>query len=202
MMEGGGVLAKAGETLVTITESIPFECYGGALSAAGASLRNAGDCLSQSGANARNKFAAEMCADECREGAVCLEECSVKFTAFIAEEMEYVPLNLPPSLPKSLAGASKNAEMAGRVMFSQGMKGGKGKQDDIDREALGRFLEGVSVNLKEVHAALKTQEVDCEDWPVMCGHFEKAAEKFLLSSNEIRGIAPAKPSGRSFMKGS
>ena len=118
------------------------------MSAAGASLRNAGDCLSQSGANARNKFAAEMCADECREGAVCLEECSVKFTAFIAEEMEYVPLNLPPSLPKSLARASKNAEMAGRVMFSQGMKGGKGKQDDIDREALGRFLEGVSVNLK------------------------------------------------------
>lgn len=166
-----------------------------------ASLRNAGDCLSQAGANTRNKFAAEMAGDECRESAVCLEECSEKMAAFITDEMEYVPLNLPNSLPEFLADASKNAEMAGRVMFSQGMKGGKGKQEDVDREALGKFLEGLSVSLKNVHAVLEAQEVACGGWSVMCGHFEKAADKFLLSSNEIRGIAPAKPTGRSFMKG-
>jgi hypothetical protein len=142
-----------------------------------------------------------MAGDECRESAVCLEECSEKMAAFITDEMEYVPLNLPNSLPEFLADASKNAEMAGRVMFSQGMKGGKGKQEDVDREALGKFLEGLSVSLKNVHAVLEAQEVTCGGWSVMCGHFEKAADKFLLSSNEIRGIAPAKPTGRSFMKG-
>ena len=77
-MTGGASLAKAGERIVSITERPPLECYGGALSAFGASLRNAGDSLAQSGATCKNKFGMEIAGDEAREAAVCLEEAAVK----------------------------------------------------------------------------------------------------------------------------
>jgi hypothetical protein len=39
MMEGGSLLAKSGEALVTLTTEPPFECYGGTLSAAGGTFQ-------------------------------------------------------------------------------------------------------------------------------------------------------------------
>ena len=42
--------------------------YGGSLSAAGASIRNCGDCVAQAAASCRFKTAAELVIDELREG--------------------------------------------------------------------------------------------------------------------------------------
>jgi len=81
------------------------------------------------------------------------------------------------------------------------MKGGKGKQDDADREAMGKYLTGLSESINEVYSALKLQDVECKAWGVMCGHLENAAKKFELSSTEIRLIPPPKATGRSFLKG-
>jgi hypothetical protein len=83
LMDSGKALARSGELLIDLTSTL--DLYGGALSAAGAQLRNAGDCVAQAAASCRFKTAAELVYDELREGATCLTEASSKFS-LAAEE--------------------------------------------------------------------------------------------------------------------
>jgi hypothetical protein len=62
----GKALARSGELLIDLTSSL--DMYGGSLSAAGASIRNCGDCVAQAAASCRFKTAAELVIDELREG--------------------------------------------------------------------------------------------------------------------------------------
>jgi hypothetical protein len=62
----GKALARSGELLIDLTSSL--DMYGGSLSAAGASIRNCGDCIAQAAASCRFKTAAELVIDELREG--------------------------------------------------------------------------------------------------------------------------------------
>lgn len=83
LMDSGKALARSGELLIELTTSL--DIYGGSLSAAGASIRNCGDCIAQAAASCRFKTASELVIDELREGADCLRESSNKFASAIAE---------------------------------------------------------------------------------------------------------------------
>lgn len=82
-MDSGKALARSGELLIDLTSTL--DLYGGALSAAGAQLRNAGDSVAQAAASCRFKTAAELVCDELREGATCLTEATAKLN-LAAEE--------------------------------------------------------------------------------------------------------------------
>ena len=83
MMDSGKALARSGELLVELTDAMGL--YGGALSAAGAQIRNSGDCVAQAAASCRFKTAAELVCDELREGATCLTEATAKLNQAIEE---------------------------------------------------------------------------------------------------------------------
>jgi hypothetical protein len=57
-----------------------LQIYGGGLSAAGAQIRNSGDCIAQAAASCRFKTGTELVIDELREAATCLQEATSKIT--------------------------------------------------------------------------------------------------------------------------
>ena len=71
-MSAGKALATTGERLIEWTAE--NELYGGALSAAGANIRNAGDSVAQAAASCRFKTGRELVIDELREAGTCLSE--------------------------------------------------------------------------------------------------------------------------------
>ena len=75
-MASGKGMARSGELLIDLSSSLGL--YGGGLSAAGAQIRNSGDCVAQAAASCRFKTAAELVCDELREGATCLLEATDK----------------------------------------------------------------------------------------------------------------------------
>lgn len=83
MMDSGKALARSGELLVDLTTELGL--YGGALSAAGAQIRNSGDCVAQAAASCRFKTGAELVCDELREGATCLQEATAKLRQAVEE---------------------------------------------------------------------------------------------------------------------
>ena len=82
-MDSGKALARSGELLIDLTTALGL--YGGALSASGAQIRNAGDCLAQAAASMRFKTGAELVVDELREAATCLTEAVVKLRLAVEE---------------------------------------------------------------------------------------------------------------------
>ena len=83
LMDSGKALARSGELLIDLTTALGL--YGGALSASGAQIRNAGDCLAQAAASMRFKTGAELVVDELREAATCLTEAVVKLRLAVEE---------------------------------------------------------------------------------------------------------------------
>lgn len=82
-MDAGKALARSGELLIETTSVL--DLYGGGLSAAGAQIRNAGDCVAQAAASCRFKTAAELVCDELREAATCLDEATEKMKLAVEE---------------------------------------------------------------------------------------------------------------------
>lgn len=83
LMDSGKALARSGELLVDLTTSL--DLYGGALSSAGAFIRNGGDCVAQAAASCRFKTGAELVCDELREAATCLNEATGKLQQAMEE---------------------------------------------------------------------------------------------------------------------
>lgn len=83
LMDSGKALARSGEFLIDVTTGL--ELYGGGLSAAGAAIRNAGDCVAQAAASCRFKTAGELVCDELREAATCLIEGTDKLKLAVDE---------------------------------------------------------------------------------------------------------------------
>ena len=185
LMKAGKSLGLAGEALVSITEKEPLACYGGALSAAGASLRNAGDCLAQCGATCRNKFGAEIAGDELRgesggvwkgglgrlsllvaanltltslaESAVCLEEARAKLRFWVEAEStadNEQHLKVPLEATGAMGKSSEAAEMAGRIIFSQGQGKGKASEEEKGKQEVSRGEERSEELLLLVHSTL------------------------------------------------
>jgi len=77
LMDSGKAMARSGELLIELTSAL--DTYGGALSAAGAQIRNAGDHVAQAAASCRFKTGLEIVIDELREAATCFDEVKSKF---------------------------------------------------------------------------------------------------------------------------
>ena len=84
MMDSGKAFARGGEFIIDST-SKEWDIYGGGLSAAGANIRNAGDCIAQAAASCRFKTGMELVIDELREAASCLEEATNKMKLAVEE---------------------------------------------------------------------------------------------------------------------
>ena len=85
-MDAGKALARTGELLIDVTTTM--DLYGGALSATGAQIRNAGDSLAQAAASMRFKTGAELVTDELRECGTCLQEAAQKCQLAVQEAQE------------------------------------------------------------------------------------------------------------------
>jgi hypothetical protein len=110
LMESGKALARSGEVLIDLTTSL--DVYGGALSAAGASLRNGGDYLAQAGASCRFKTSTELVSDQLREGADCLSEAHLKLKLAV-EEAEQDQMD---DLARRIGEASKQGSSLRNVL--------------------------------------------------------------------------------------
>ncbi len=104
MMDSGKALARSGELLIDLTRAL--DLYGGALSAAGAQIRNSGDSLAQAAASCRFKTGTEIVIDELREAATCLSEATDKLNLAV-EEAGADQDPLLESLVKDLVGPTK-----------------------------------------------------------------------------------------------
>jgi hypothetical protein len=102
MMDAGNALARSGELLVELTSELGL--YGGALSAAGAQIRNSGDCLAQAAASCRFKTGVELVCDELREGATCLSEATGK----LRQAVEEARVDEDQTMAKELGKSSDN----------------------------------------------------------------------------------------------
>ena len=83
LMDSGKALARSGELLIDVTSEINL--YGGALSAAGALIRNSGDNIAQAAASCRFKTGNELVYDELRQAAASLAESSEKLQLAVEE---------------------------------------------------------------------------------------------------------------------
>jgi hypothetical protein len=86
LMESGKALARSGEFLIDLTSAL--DLYGGALSAAGANIRNGGDSVAQAAASCRFKTGTELVCDELREAGTCLTEAAIKLKEAVVEADE------------------------------------------------------------------------------------------------------------------
>lgn len=124
MMDSGKALARSGELLIDLTRAL--DLYGGALSAAGAQIRNSGDSLAQAAASCRFKTGTEIVIDELREAATCLSEATDKLNLAV-EEAGADQDPLLESLVKELVGptkfcASKLEESGMKIMMKTNLK--------------------------------------------------------------------------------
>ena len=83
LMDSGKALARSGELLIDTTEKL--DLYGGALSAAGALIRNSGDNIAQAAASCRFKTGTELVCDELRQAATSLTESAEKLQLAVEE---------------------------------------------------------------------------------------------------------------------
>jgi hypothetical protein len=83
LMDSGKALAQAGEFIIEWTNQL--NNYGGALSAVGAQLRNAGDNIAQAAASCRFKTGMELVSNELREAATQLAEGRMKMKQAVTE---------------------------------------------------------------------------------------------------------------------
>jgi hypothetical protein len=85
LMNSGKALARSGELLIEfVAQSTYFENTGN-LAAAGAQVRNSGDCIAQAAASCRFKTGVELVTDELREAATCLATGASKLQAAVED---------------------------------------------------------------------------------------------------------------------
>lgn len=121
LMDSGKALARSGELLIELTSAL--DIYGGGLSAAGAQIRNSGDCVAQAAASCRFKTAAELVCDELREGATCLTEATAKLKLAAEEAYADDDSNLAKVIGKISAQPNKPLPSTlanGRLCFTHG----------------------------------------------------------------------------------
>ena len=194
LMDSGKALARSGELLIDATSTPTLDIYGGGLSSAGANIRNAGDCVAQAAASCRFKTAAELVTDELREAATCL--------------LEGVD---------QLKKAMDDAEVDGQVELKQAVES---MVEPLERSATTLEAAGAGIMKKETYVAIgekmfqvgesfgelailiqKIGEPDLEETKISGQRMLYAAEKMREAGNNLRGIAPAKKKGKSWLKG-
>lgn len=139
LLDSGKALARAGEVLIDYTTSI--EIYGGSLSSAGASIRNAGDCVAQAAASCRFKTGIELVSDELREAATCIMEGTKLLSSAIGEAVE----NKDESLAVILEASTKPMKDAGIALEAAGSCIMQGR---TSQEAVGQHFVSCGKSLR------------------------------------------------------
>lgn len=190
LMDSGKALARSGELLIDVTSFL--DIYGGGLSAAGAQIRNSGDCIAQAAASCRFKTAAELVCDELRESATCLSEATDKLTLAIEEanaDKNFQLAKTIESMVLHLGSAGRDLEEAGAcIMMKQPIA-----DVGIKLEACGKRLEVLSKQVVE----LAPEQADSK----LCSQrMAFAAERMVAAADELRGSLKPKAKGKGWLK--
>ena len=170
-----------------------MDSYGGGLSAAGANIRNAGDCVAQAAASCRFKTAAELVCDEMREAATCLLEAVDDLKKGVDD-----------------ANVDDNKELSGQIealipsMQSSGTnleKAGEGILKRTNLVEIGESLFQTGVNLDALALGIKNVNPDLQETTDSCGRLLYAAEKMKEAGNNLKGIQKEKKKGKGWLKG-
>lgn len=119
LMDAGKAVARSGELIIELTTA--ENMYGGALSAAGAQVRNAGDCLAQAAASCRFKTGSELVTDELREAATCLQEAVSKMEMGAQEALVDNRNEMAASMGKNILVVCMYTNMASSMQTSNGI---------------------------------------------------------------------------------
>jgi hypothetical protein len=191
LMDSGKALARSGELLIDLTQSL--QLYGGSLSASGACIRNCGDCLAQAAASCRFKTAVELVIDELREGADCLREGTDKL--YRAKEESAVDNNtiLVQKIEKMI-DPMKHAAMS----LEDGGKSILQKQSVAQTGdcliSCGEALEGLSLAIQSLDDTLEEARLSSQ-------RMGYASQQMILAGKELRNDKKEAVKGKAWLKG-
>jgi hypothetical protein len=196
LMDSGKALARSGELLIDLTTSL--DMYGGSLSAAGASIRNCGDCIAQAAASCRFKTASELVIDELREGADCLREGSTKLSSAIAESEvdNTADARRLASTIKEMIGptiqAATSLEEAGACAM---------RQESVVE--VGRYLNSCGESLASLAETIRKLDPSIEAGSLSAARMDYASEKMIEAGRALTNEVDKreKPKGKSWIKG-
>lgn len=195
LMDSGKALARSGELLIDFTRTL--DLYGGALSNAGANIRNAGDCLAQAAASCRFKTGIEIVIDELREAATCLSEGGDRIKLAkeeAAADQDTELANKLNELYTPLKECSRSLEEAGAYILMR-----KPLHD------VGQSLSNASKQLTKISTTITELSIikSNNDDGILSGQRMVYASTRLNDAGiELRGENEIKkPEGRAFLKG-
>jgi len=192
-MDSGKAFARSGEFLIDVTTEI--DIYRGALSSAGAAIRNSGDCIAQAAASCRFKTAAELVCNELREAATCLNEVTSKLKDAVEEANADNNAPLGERIDDSIPNVDNMAihlEEAGKAIL-------QGKTEkDVGENLLkcGEYMEKFSVQIKSYVPDLKESEDAGQRMAFAADRMRNAACKLTGDTPEKK-----KPVGKAWIKG-
>jgi hypothetical protein len=195
-MDSGKALARSGELLIDLTKAL--DLYGGALSAAGAQIRNSGDSLAQAAASCRFKTGLEIVIDELREAATCLSEATDKLELAVSEaEADQDPLlqEKVADLVGPTRACSNKLEESGRKILMR----------DSLYEVGGSMVEA-SEGMLDMATCIKAMAEESgnqnPDGLLSAQRMVFASERMSQAGIELQGKVPKKTNeGRAFLKG-
>jgi hypothetical protein len=194
LMDSGKALARSGELLIDATSTPKLDNYGGGLSSAGASIRNAGDCIAQAAASCRFKTASELVSDEIREAATCLIEAVVhlKKAADDAQVDELLELKgcIVNNMMPHMVTSGKSLEMAGAGIMK--------REKLVD---IGQHLVDAAGDLELLALGIQKIDGELEETKVSGQRMMYASEKMKEAGNNLMGIMPEVKKGKSWLKG-
>lgn len=189
LMDSGKALARSGELLIDFTSAI--DVYGGALSGAGAQIRNAGDSIAQAAASCRFKTAAELVCDELREAATCLAEATAKLRLAVEEATLDELLILASTIDcmiEPVHTCSTALEAAGAAIMQRQSVNIIGQQLDLAGTSLATLADLLPRLGDENDASQSGQRMLF------------ASQKMTEAGQQLQGIK-APPTGKSWLKG-
>ena len=192
-MDSGKALARSGELLIEATSTPEFDCYGGGLSAAGANIRNAGDCVAQAAASCRFKTAAEYVCDEMREGATCL----IEGVEQLKKAMDDAEVDEKMDLKDQISNIVPHMLNSGTTLEAAGA--GIMKRETVIE--IGTQLVECSVALESFALGIQQLPPSVEETKVSGQRMLYAAEKMKEAGNNLMGVQPEKKKGKSWLKG-
>ena len=191
LLDSGKALARSGELLIDATSRL--DIYGGGLSAVGANIRNAGDCVAQAAASCRFKTASELVCDELRESGTCLIEGADKLNkavddAEVDQDLEFAE-KLKAMIPYITATGTL-LEAAGAGIL---------QRKSVD--AIGESIFQCGVNMEQLALGIANLSPDLFETKESCNRMLYCAEKMQEAGNNLKGVQPEKKKGKSWLKG-
>ena len=190
LMDAGKAFARSGEFLIDLTTA--EDLYGGALSAVGAQIRNAGDCIAQAAASCRFKTGTELVIDELREAGTCLQEGVEKLKLAVEEAVVDERPALADTIQKSvsvLQDCSTALEEAGAAIM---------QREQMIVVGMKLVQAGSAMQtLSPLILSLSSERQEAED---SAQRMSAAAKKMTEAGNNLQGIQP-KATGKSWLKG-